>query len=228
MKSVLISIQPKWCEKICHEIGKDEMDKPIYEKRIEVRKSAPKEVPFKAYIYETKDKKIECGFHFEDTGITLREKYVFGMHKARIIKHYRNEGRGKVIGEFICDRIDEYKYVYCDHPEIGYPVGYDCGDNWYDIDDEDLQKACLTEEEFKRYGNGKPLYGWRIADLKIYDKPRELSEFYSIDESGSDCCIACVYHETPLDEMPCRTCTSERRYLYRPPQSWQYVEELGE
>ena len=57
MKSVLISIKPQWCEKICHEIGKDENDKPIYEKRIEVRKTAPKEVPFKAYIYETYDKK---------------------------------------------------------------------------------------------------------------------------------------------------------------------------
>ena len=48
MKSVLISIQPKWVEKICREIGKDENSKPIYEKRIEVRKTAPKEVPFKA------------------------------------------------------------------------------------------------------------------------------------------------------------------------------------
>ena len=46
MKSVLISIRPKWCEKICHVIGKDEAGKPIYEKRIEVRKTAPKcEVP---------------------------------------------------------------------------------------------------------------------------------------------------------------------------------------
>lgn len=204
MKSVLISIQPKWCEKICNG-----------EKTIEVRKSAPKEVPFKCYIYCTKNKE----------GIFFTKEKPRDETAKYIIPHI---GNGKVIGEFICDRIDEYKYVYCDHPEIGYPVGYDCGDNWYDIDDEDLQKACLTEEEFKRYGNGKPLYGWRIADLKIYDKPRELSEFYSIDESGSDCCIACVYHETPLDEMPCRTCTSERRYLYRPPQSWQYVEELGE
>lgn len=45
MKSVLISIRPKWVEKIAS--GK---------KTIEVRKSAPKEVPFKAYIYCTKDK----------------------------------------------------------------------------------------------------------------------------------------------------------------------------
>ena len=46
MKSVLISIQPQWCEKIAS--GK---------KTIEVRKSAPKEVPFKAYIYCTKSDK---------------------------------------------------------------------------------------------------------------------------------------------------------------------------
>lgn len=58
MREVLISARPKWCEKICHEIGKDEKGKPIYEKRIEVRKSAPKcDVPFKCYIYETYDKK---------------------------------------------------------------------------------------------------------------------------------------------------------------------------
>lgn len=44
MKSVLISIQPKWCELIAS--GK---------KTIEVRKTRPKlETPFKCYIYETK------------------------------------------------------------------------------------------------------------------------------------------------------------------------------
>ena len=46
MKSVLISIRPKWCELIAS--GK---------KTIEVRKSRPKlETPFKVYIYCTKDK----------------------------------------------------------------------------------------------------------------------------------------------------------------------------
>ena len=43
MKSVLISIQPKWCELIASG-----------EKTIEVRKTKPKlETPFKVYIYET-------------------------------------------------------------------------------------------------------------------------------------------------------------------------------
>lgn len=44
MKSVLISIRPKWCEKIASG-----------EKTIEVRKTSPKlETPFKCYIYRTK------------------------------------------------------------------------------------------------------------------------------------------------------------------------------
>lgn len=42
-KAVMISIRPKWCEKICGG-----------EKTIEVRKTRPKlETPFKCYIYET-------------------------------------------------------------------------------------------------------------------------------------------------------------------------------
>lgn len=176
MKSVLISIRPKWVGKIARG-----------EKTIEVRKSAPQEVPFKAYIYCTKGKDgYEWLYRVDNNGYGKAQSW-----------------HGKVIGEFICDRIDEYKYVYCDHPEIGYPVGYDCGDNWYDIDDEDLQKACLTEEEFKRYGKGKTLYGWHISDLKIYDKPRALSEFGKVGFG----------HEVPLK---------------RPPQSYMYVEDLGE
>ena len=55
MKSVLISIQPKWCEKIAKG-----------EKTVEVRKTRPKlEIPgdpFKVYIYCTQDK--HGWFHF--------------------------------------------------------------------------------------------------------------------------------------------------------------------
>ena len=46
MKAVLMSIHPKWCEKIFNG-----------EKTIEVRKTAPKlETPFKVYVYQTKHK----------------------------------------------------------------------------------------------------------------------------------------------------------------------------
>lgn len=206
MKNILLSIRPKWCEKICHEISKDKNSKPIYEKEIEMRKTAPKEVPFKVYIYCTKAKSQWRYSDYEGAYENSKGEVVYAQQH--------------IIGEFICDKVDEYNFRKVGFPELRAPTV--C----YLIDDNQLKAMCLSYGEVMDYGKGKTLYGWHISDLKIYDKPKELSEFYTIDESGSDCCVACVYHETPLDEMPCRTCTSERKYLYRPPQSWQYVEEL--
>ena len=78
MKSVLISIQPKWCELIAS--GK---------KTIEVRRTRPNiEVPFKAYVYETK------------------AQFVKSVRGACTKYGY---GRGKVIGSFVCDRVFELK-----------------------------------------------------------------------------------------------------------------------
>ena len=197
MKAVLISTQSKWVEKIANR-----------KKTIEVRKTAPKQVPFKCYIYCTSAKPYlykEANPPFE---LFLDSELYKGKgYDDRLFS-------SKIIGEFVCDRIDEI---------------YQCNSGWV------KENACISKDEFFDYlgiprgthfGYDKKAYAWHISDLKIYDKPKELSEFYTIDESGSDCCIACVYHETPLEEMPCRTCTGERRYLYRPPQSWCYVEEL--
>ena len=174
MKSILISIKPKWVEKI--ESGK---------KTIEVRKSAPKEVPFKAYIYCTKGK--------------------------------AQSWCGKVIGEFICDKV----YLIKNQGNRFVVANEAQG-----VTNEIARQSCLDYYDMDNYLYNKDGYGLHISDLKIYDKPKELSEFYTIAESGSDCCCGCVWHETPLDEMPCITCTAERKYLYRPPQSWQFVEKL--
>ena len=82
MKSVLISIQPKWCELISS--GK---------KTVEVRKTKPKlEIPFKCYIYETQGR-TETPFVDEDG-------------------HHIFKGRGQVIGEFVCDSIDEFSVPF--------------------------------------------------------------------------------------------------------------------
>ena len=207
MKAVLISTQSKWVEKIANR-----------KKTIEVRKNAPKQVPFKCYIYCTSAKPYlyrEANPPFE---LFLDSQLYKGKgYDDRLFS-------SKVIGEFICDKVDKIiplQHTYYNY--IGLPIA---NITEYGIWNDDLAQMCLKKKEIDNYGKGKMLYGWHISDLKIYDKPKELSEFYTIDESGSDCCIACVYHETPLEEMPCRTCTGERRYLYRPPQSWCYVEEL--
>jgi predicted transcriptional regulator len=84
MKSVLISIQPKWCELIA--LGK---------KTVEVRKTKPKlETPFKVYIY--------CTNKFGEAFFTDQS---FGRYA---VSHL---GNSKVIGEFVCDSIHHYRYT---------------------------------------------------------------------------------------------------------------------
>lgn len=203
MKSVLISIRPQWCEKIAS--GK---------KTIEVRKTAPKEVPFKAYIYCTKDKpylyRVDDDNNFELTNTLHPKTYEY-------VKDY-NEQNGKVIGEFICDKVERFSVGSLrsdDVEKLAYLSYYEMICYFYKPEELDGKTA-------------KQGFAWHISDLKIYDKPKELSEFYTIAESGSDCCCGCIWNETPLDEMPCRTCTGERKYLYRPPQSYMFVEEVEE
>ena len=186
MKSVLIAIRPQLVEKIASG-----------QKTIEVRKTAPQEVPFKAYIYCTIGNGVK-GDYLVPSGIQC----------------------GKVIGEFICDRIE---MVNAKCSNYGIDLFYhDC-----------LTNGCLTEREIEKYfnvpedrdlramkGNG---YVWNISDLKIYDKPKELSEFYtkkkcnSCNKSGYES-TACMYDED------CKVPMS----ITRAPQSWQYIEDLGE
>ena len=185
MKAVMISIQPKWVEKIVNG-----------EKTIEVRKSAPKEVPFKCYIYETQGQYV---------------KFTHGAHTKY------GYGRGKVIGAFICDRIEM--------------VNAKCSDYGIDLFYHDcLTNGCLTERETEKYfnipedrdlramkGNG---YVWNISDLKIYDKPKELSEFRKPCDRFLDCCTC-----RRLVRNEYMSCDNK---INRPPLSWCYVEELGE
>ena len=182
MKSVLISIKPKYCELISS--GK---------KTVEVRKTKPKlETPFKCYIYCT----IDGGVKGDRL---VRSKLICG----------------KVIGEFVCKRIGFYGYDQAFDESMGCFI-----DKYgYDITYMDLGRTCLSYEEFESYGNTQNLYGWHISDLIIYDKPRELSDFYvwkkcnSCRDTGYES-TACCYDED------CRV----PAIITRPPQSWCYVE----
>ena len=197
MKSVLLSTRPKLVEKICHKIGEDETGKAIYEKRIEVRKTAPKEVPFKCYIYETKGQYV---------------KFTHGAHTKY------GYGRGKVIGEFICDRII-CSQAYFDSQGKNHLTN---------VFPDDIKKTCLDEYDLWDYIAGKAVkanqmydgYLWHISDLKIYDKPRELSEFRKPCDRFLDCCTCrrLVHNEY-------MSCDNK---ITRPPLSWCYVEDLGE
>ena len=172
MKAVLMSIKPQWCELIAS--GK---------KTVEIRKNKPNlEVPFKVYIYCTKDN-------------TFADKTLRGFDENGKAIYYR-ANKGKVIGEFVCDRITSFGNVSTDKWE--YLKG-----NVHEYHKKlVVEKACLTEKDLLEYG-GK--FGWHITDLIIYDEPRELVDFATVKEVGG-------YEEIKL--------------LTRPPQSWCYIEEV--
>lgn len=190
-KAVLISIRPKWCEKIVNG-----------EKTIEVRKTRPKlQTPFKCYIYCTMDHpyiSVSCG---ELDKLNYRTNTVCRCN-------------GKVIGEFTCDRIDRLA-------PANDPYGI------YDIGDDYVLQTCLENGALWDYGHGTPLYGWHISDLRIYDAPKKLGEFWRDCLEYSELSTNCWSCENVCgdgDETDCNT--DGRLYLHRPPQSWCYVEAM--
>ena len=179
-KAVLISIRPKWCQKIVNG-----------EKTIEVRKTRPRlETPFKCYIY--------CTSGGPDLNIPISTE--------RLMQDYLDTGsmkslncplgNGKVIGEFTCDKV--YRLV------TPGPGGS------YHVEGEDqgttnlvARWSCLSLHDMHTYLKSKPGYGLHISGLKIYDTPRELSEFTGL-------------RDTKFGAAPYE--------IKRPPQSWCYVE----
>lgn len=211
-KSVLISIRPEWCEKIA-----------LYQKTIEIRKTRPKiEEPFKCYIYETKGMCSVPQFVDEEGHIDFR-------------------GRGQVIGEFTCDEIYDFQSEFYSTDNVMNAIYIIAEDEDYPgvplptviaTNEEDNENfwictlSCLTFDEIKKYvGYTRPettFYGWRISDLIIYDKPKELSEFrkhgfrtgYKIVNDNRRGVVSVPF-------------TCENAPLQRPPQSWCYVEEIS-
>ena len=175
--NVLASIHPQYCV-------------PIADKRkqVEIRKTKPKiTVPFKVYIYETKGR------------MTLKAKAMTPWRNGNTLTDfYICEGRGKVIGEFVCDAIYTFEFE-----NGGFLVNGDIATT------QNVQAmSCLSDYEFRRYAGEKTVYGWHISNLVIYDEPKGLSEFYRHDNTYDN---AFGYaFEDRKKSIP----------LKRPPQSW--------
>lgn len=109
----------------------------------------------------------------------------------------------KVIGEFDCSSIVEYR------PGSSFDPINSC----FSL----RTLACVPPAEIWHYAEGKPIYGWFMTNLKIYDKPKNLEDFQ----------LACNHKED------CGSCKRFDRKKYaciagltRPPMSWCYVEEI--
>lgn len=213
MKSVMLSVQPYWTYLIIAKAmwGASES------KTIELRKNFPKTEEWnkKVILYCSKNKqsfkKIPKQYQ------PLMEKFL-----------------GKVIGEFVCDEIKQIMYdVPCSMSafEMGFGYFQEPRFNIY------LNDTCLSEDELFEYlGEADDIsneshpyptykfengYAWHISDLKIYGKPKELSEFYSLP---SKCRSSCK-EENPMQFCgDCKQIKANRKII-KPPQSWCYCEE---
>lgn len=172
------------------------------EKTIEIRKTAPKcELPIEVYIYCTKG------------GRTINLPWEFPVYKEgdEFVTDAKFEnGNGKVVAKFTLRMVAEF--VNRDmHP----------------FDREMLlDKSCLTDDELNDYiGVGSTGYRWLISDLQIFDKPKELSEFYRLKTYKG--CYECPYDKYE-GTSKCYADTgadcSEFIPLKCAPKSWMYVE----
>lgn len=225
MREIMISIQPQWVEKILNG-----------EKTIEIRKTRPKcELPCKVYIYLTKGE-------YEFYGVTRKgEELPYGEGKiADETIIYKSPKApiemwcdlGKVVAEFTLNKITTHlhNFIDCENEECYNFLTEDVKNAGFNTEIDGLLDFDKFVEE---YGKGKPLYAWHIEDLKIYDKPKGLSEFsgYILNnkcekhENGFDCNKCDAYdkeHDTCLALYYCH------KPIKRPPQSWYYVEYVGE
>lgn len=171
--------------------------------------------PYYLYLILTGKKRIEVGKNYPKSKDWNRivELYCSKDMSSfncipEIDRRWMREYLGKVACRFVCDMIDEF--LVFENMTVQY---------W---NYHNLEKSCLTYDEIANYiGANKNGYAWHISDLKIYDKPKELGEFYrwkkcdSCKMSGYEA-TACMYD---IDcKVPAR--------ITRPPQSWMYVGEV--
>lgn len=190
MKAILLSIKPKYCELIASGL-----------KTVEIRKTRPKiDTPFKVYIYCTKER--------VPGEILLHNGEVFGQNKG-----FRQNGdiplAGKVIGEFICDEIEDFSNYsviaqYLKNRKSGY--------GWHISD-------------LKIYDEPKELNKFNVIDEKAVKGCEYRKRAYTNPDYTNGVCLPGSYICTKESETDwCSKCRIKP--LTRPPQTWCYVENL--
>lgn len=186
------------------------------EKTIEIRKTMPKcKLPCKVYIYCTKGK--------------LDKDSLVVCHSLPAIMPYN--ANGKVVAEFTLNNVERF--------DVPYPAYF------YKVEKQlqhIVQGSCLPLTPIHHYLKNNSGYAWHIDNLKIYDKPKELSEFrttpycfnvkniefkenvfgeYVPQYHENSFCKVCKYYDSDWGD-----CNKKFKELKRPPQSWCYVERL--
>lgn len=153
-KAVMLSIRPKWVEKIANG-----------EKTIEVRKTRPKlDTPFKCYIYCTSGNiSYKCG-----NGMICHNsggRIIIGEFLCKKIDRIVRVGYmgGMASPSYFVEALNSLSGIL--------PIK------------SLLNASCLTLRDLEAYFSGGCGYGWHISDLRIYDKPKGLGEFTRLRET---------------------------------------------
>ena len=140
------------------------------------------------YIYCTIDN--NALLHKNIAGIWWVEDKKFRAKNKKLGIAPQPSYNGKVVGYFTLNKVSRTYEFY---------------------EQELLDKACLSDNELFAYLKHDEGYAWHIDNLVIFDKPKEISEFYGCDLSWN-----CKTHD-------CKDCVCKRQ-LTRAPQSWQFIE----
>lgn len=178
-------------------------------KRVELRKTRPKAEDWSkdTFFYMSRDEKS-----FSKIPKEFQEKYR---------RHF-----GKVGLRFVCDKIENIEirhFTVFGHENLYTAVGENPDNLW-------LKHSCISYGEVVEYGKLAPLYGWHISDLKLYDEPLEVGEFY-VNGKASKTERETIDRYSGLISLKADIESYERvfkgkRHITKPPQSWCYVEEM--
>ena len=158
MKAVLISIKPKWVAKILNG-----------EKTIEIRKNKG--------LYKAIQTLISMYGYVDFYGYCTKDKETIAINPyggyAIIPNKYENEYfNGKVAFKFRCYKVEEI-FVGEENNDYFYKAKH--------LTNKELRnKSCLSNKELLDYLNLEDGTAIHISNLEIFDRPKELSEFYKV------------------------------------------------
>jgi len=209
MRSILLSIKPKYVADILN--GR---------KTIEIRKQCPKcDLPIDVYIYCTKDNKqhLYPVLLLDNSNQVSKKEY-----REAKIDNRSNYLNGKVVAKCDCKNVEEIK-LHCltKYNSYGLPSVV-CEYTTKTLTHAKLkEQSCLSSADLEDYFANAlvekhSIIGTaiHIENLVIFDKPKELSEFYLLKE-----CKKCKTQCSCFNKgIPCM------ETLTKAPQSYCFVE----
>lgn len=158
MKAIIQAYSPEEVERIARG-----------EQTVKVCKTAPKETPFRVYMYCTKDGMDVYGNakrYVIDTIHILNENAAKAFEETTGLSKWN----GKVVGDYVCERVDNIvpsASRYMINNDIAYTNKVANG-------------SCLYFNDLKKYLGNKVGRALHISDRKFYDEPKALGEFKNL------------------------------------------------